>query len=156
MLDKILQIKDAVALLRAQVAAREQPAELCPAGAVLRIGEDVGRAIAEGESRARVIAQRKLGLALGEMRAHDSRNAVAVGEPEAEIFEPCGRGDQLLGMRGAPQEREIRRDGELDVVRHGELATRRGRLLRTPLPLWERVVPSEARDRVRGQLLRTR
>src|SRR5207237_9992266 len=65
-------------------------------------------------------------------------------------FEPCGRGDQLLGMRGAQQEREIRGDGELDVVRHGELATRRGRLLRTPLPLWERVVPSEARDRVRG------
>src|SRR5260370_515434 len=63
-----------------------------------------------------MLANLELVLALGEMRAHHAGDAVAVAQPHPEECEPRGLRDQLLGMRAAPQEGEIRRDGELDVA----------------------------------------
>ena len=83
MLEEIVETEDAVALLGAQVAAREQAAEPAPAGAVARIGEDVGRAVGEDEPRAGMIGERKLLLALDQMRAHHAGDRIAVAEPEA-------------------------------------------------------------------------
>jgi len=116
-LEQIFQMENAIALLGAKVAAREQAAELSPAGAVARIGEHVRRAVAKNKTRARMIANLELVLALGKMRAHHARDAVAVAQPHPEQCEPRGLCDQLLGMRAAPQEGEIRRDGELDVTK---------------------------------------
>src|SRR6266516_7622084 len=126
-LEQIFQMENAIALLGAKVAAREQAAELSPAGAVARIGEHVRRAVAKNKTRARMIANLELVLALGEMRAHHAGDAVAVAQPHPEQCEPRGLCDQLLGMRAAPQEREIRRDGELDVTGHASLPEGEGR-----------------------------
>ena len=78
MLDQILQIKQAIAFLGPQIAAREQAAEFCPPGAIARVGENVRRAVAKYEPRTGMITQRKLGLAFGQMRAHDARHGVAI------------------------------------------------------------------------------
>jgi hypothetical protein len=120
--------------LGAKIAAREQAAEFCPAGAISGIGEDVRRAVAKHQARAGVVAKLQIHLALGEMRAHHAGDAIAVADPEPEEISPRGLGDQLLGMRCAPQEGEIRGDGELDVFGHGDslalsLPVRGGRLL---------------------------
>ena len=54
---QIVEIENALALLGAQVAAREQAAEPAPGGAVARIGEDVGRAVGEHQPRAGMIGE---------------------------------------------------------------------------------------------------
>ncbi len=59
MLQQVIEIKDAVAFLGAQVAAREQAAKPSPAGTIARIGENVGRAVGEDEPRAGMIGERK-------------------------------------------------------------------------------------------------
>jgi hypothetical protein len=81
-LEQILEKQYAVALLGAQVAASEQAAEPAPSGAVARIGENVRRAVGEHETRAGMIVQAKLLLALGKMRTHHAGDRVAVGEAE--------------------------------------------------------------------------
>ena len=59
MLEQVIEIKDAFALLGAQVAAREQAAEPSPRRAVARIGEDVRRAVGKHEPRAGMIGKRQ-------------------------------------------------------------------------------------------------
>ena len=66
-----------------RLPTREQAGEPAPAGAVARIGEDVGRAVGEDEPRARVIFQRQILLALGQMRAHHAGDRIAVAQAEA-------------------------------------------------------------------------
>ncbi len=117
MLEQVVELQDAVAFLGAQIAAGEQAAELCPAGAVARIGQDVGRAVGKDEARAGMVAQRQLLLALDQMGAHHAGHRVAVGEAEPGEAGMLGLHDELLGMRGAAQEGEIRGGGEFDVHR---------------------------------------
>ena len=102
---------------RPQVAAREQAAEPSPAGAVARIGENVGRAVGKDQARTGMIGERQLLLALDQMGAHHAGDRVAVAEPEAGEPDMRRLQHQLLGMRGAAQEREIRGDGEFEVGR---------------------------------------
>src|SRR5216684_6794232 len=82
-LEQIVEMKDALALLRAQLAAREQAAEPSPGRAVARIGENVRRAVGEDEPRAGVIGERQTLLALDEMGAHHAGDRGAVAEPDA-------------------------------------------------------------------------
>src|SRR5665811_2558755 len=118
MRQQIVELQNAAAFFGAQVAEREQAAEPAPAGAVARIDENVGRAFCELQPRARLIAQGQILLALGQMRAHHAGERIAVAQ--AESSEPnAGRlHHQLLGMRGAAQEGEIRGDREFDVTHH--------------------------------------
>ena len=57
MLQEVVEQENALALLRAQVAAREQAAEPAPAGAIARIGQDVGRSVGKDEPRAGMIVE---------------------------------------------------------------------------------------------------
>ena len=110
--DQIVEGQMALALGRAQIAERQQPAEPAVGGAILGIGEDVGRAVGEDQPRARHDAQgadRGAVLARIDMGAHDPGERIAVGDAEPGEAEPRRLGDQLLGMRGPAQKREIRR-----------------------------------------------
>ena len=132
MREQILEMEGTVAFLGAAVADGEQAAKPPPAGAVARIGEDVGRAIGEHEARARVITQLETALAFGDVRPHHAGDRIAVGKPEARKAEMLRLTHQLLGMGGAAQEGEVRGDGELDIRGHGTrlfiyLSSRAGR-----------------------------
>ena len=63
------------------------------------------------------------------VRPDDAGEAVAVGEREAGETQCLGLDDQLLGMRGAPQEAEVGGDLELGVGGHGAAVI---------LALWQR------------------
>ena len=52
MLEQIVEVQDAFGLLAAALADREQAREVPPGLAVLRIGENVGRAVGEHQPRA--------------------------------------------------------------------------------------------------------
>ena len=119
-LDQIVEIKRAHAFFRAQVALREQAAQAPPGGAVARIGEDVGRSVAEHEPRAGDDAKALGGglvLARENMRAHDAGDGIAVGDSHARKPQLHRLRDDFLRVRGSAQEREIRRRGKLRVMR---------------------------------------
>ena len=116
MRQQVVELQNALALLGAQIAEREQAREPAPAGAVARVGEDVGRAVGEHQPRARVIAQRQILLALGQMRAHHAGDRIAVAEAEAGQARLGRLHHQFLGVRGAAQEGEIRGGGEFEVT----------------------------------------
>ena len=118
MFEQVIAIKDAFAFLCAQVAAREQAAEPSPRHPVARIGENVRRAVGEHEPRPGVIGKRQFLLAFDEMRAHHASDRIAVAKPETVEPDMGGLQHQLLGMRGAAQEREVRGDGEFEIARH--------------------------------------
>ena len=115
------QIENAFGLVAAAFADGEQPRQPSPGGAVLRIGEDVRRAVGENEPR----AGRDLQLCSsccrrhlprgGGMRAHDAGDRIAIGNAEAGQSEFDGVLDQFLRMRAAAQEGEIGGDGELGI-----------------------------------------
>jgi hypothetical protein len=109
----------ALAFRRAQVALAEQPAEPPVGGAVSGIDEDVGRAVDEGESRPGDDAKRAERLAVlarVDMRAHHAGERIAVGDADPGKPERGGARDQLLRVRRAAQEREIRRRRQLGVA----------------------------------------
>src|SRR6478752_1898225 len=56
-------------------------------------------------------------LPLGKMRPHHAGNRVAVGEAKPREPNRLRLQDQLFRMRGAAQEREIRRAGKFDIAR---------------------------------------
>ena len=119
--EHIFKAQQARALLRAQIAAREQPRQPPPGRAILRIGEHVGRAVAEHQPRAAEIAEIPglfAVLAQIDMGAHHARHRVAVGEADAVQPQRDGLRHQLLGMGGAAQEGEIAGDAELDEACH--------------------------------------
>ena len=116
----------------------EQPAEPPVSGAVLRIDEDVGRAVDEGEPRPRDDAKRAERLAVlarVDMGAHHAGERIAVGDADPGKPERGGARDQLLRMRRAAQEREIRRRRQLGVA-----AARGGSL---PSPPSGRLTPAQ-------------
>ena len=119
--EHIFEAQQARALLRAQIAAREQPRQPPPGRAILRIGEHVGRAVAKHQPRAAEIAEAPglfAVLAQIDMGAHHARHRIAVGEADTIQPQRDGLRHQLLGMGGAAQEGEIAGDAELDEARH--------------------------------------
>ena len=115
MRDQIVEMENAFALLAAQVAEREQARQPAPAGAVARVGEDVGRAVGKHQPRARVIAQRQVLLAPRQMRAHHAGHRIAVAQPEPGEPDRLRLQHQFFRMRSAAQEREVRGGGEFEV-----------------------------------------
>ena len=124
--EHIFKAQQARALLRAQIAAREQPRQPPPGRAILGIGEHVGRAVAEHQPRAAEIAEIPglfAVLAQIDMGAHHARHRIAVGEADPVQPQRDGLRHQLLGMGGAAQEGEIAGDAELDEACHGVTQT---------------------------------
>ena len=117
MREQIVEEQRAGALLGAALAEREQAGEPRPAGAVLRIGENVGSSIGEDEPRADGEPDAMLLRRL--VRAHDACDRIAVGDAEAREPELLRLRHQFLGMRRSPQEGEIGGDGEFGVGGHG-------------------------------------
>ena len=107
--------QDARPFSRAQIACRQQPGEAAIGRAVLRIGEDVGRAVGEDESHARHEAEgrvRRQSLLHIGMGAHDPGHRIAVGQAEPGIAERLRHGHELFRVRGAAQETEIAEGAE--------------------------------------------
>ena len=118
-LQQLVETQMALAFRRAQIALAEQPAEPPVGGAILRIDEDIGRAVDESEPRPGDDAKRAERLAVlarVDMRAHHASERVAVGDADPRQPERGGARDQLLRMRRAAQEREIRRCRQLGVA----------------------------------------
>ena len=118
------------------VSSRRQPS---PGGAVLRIGEDVRRAVGEHEPRAdRELQLRRFVPASSALvlvsrpyvRAHHAGDRIAVGDAEAGEAERLGLLDQLLRMRAAAQEGEIGGDGKLGIGGRGRIRGFDARLFR--------------------------
>ena len=90
-----------------RLPTREQAREPAPGGAVLRIGEDVRRAVGEDEPRADRDLQLDPLVAVGVflqgggMRPHDAGNGVAIGDAEA--------GEAELAWRARPALPDARR-----------------------------------------------
>ena len=132
MLDEIVEIEDALGLLATAFAHCEETRQPSPCGAVLRIGEDVRRAVGEDETCANGEPQRRqfdaflsfafnmlvpfLKRAVG---AHDARHAVAVRDADTGQAECQSLQDEFLRMRGAAQEGEVCRDGKLGISVRG-------------------------------------
>ena len=118
MSEEVVEIKRAFALFGAAIADGEQPGEPSPGIAIARIDEDVGGAVGKHQAAARMIAQLEIVLALDEMGAHHAGDRITIGEPKPGEREMTRLYHQLLGMRGAAQEGEIRGDGKLDIRVH--------------------------------------
>ena len=114
-IEKILPRNSAKSFLRFQIAAGEQAREPRIGGTVLRVGENVRRAVAENETHADGDAQNfgdDLILAREQMGAHHAGERIAVGDADALEPEFIGALDIFLRMRGATQKGEIRRHRE--------------------------------------------
>ena len=86
------------------------------------IGGSIGR---QAQQRRAVLAvqayaddQADAGLLGGDMGSHDAGQRVAVGDRDGTMAQVRGRLGQLLRVRGAAQEREVRGDLKLDVIGH--------------------------------------
>ncbi len=113
MREEIVEEQRAGAFFGAPLAEREQAGEPRPAGAVLRIGENVRGRVGEDEPRAD--GERDAMLLRRLVRAHDARDRIAVGDAKAREPESACLHHQFLGMRRPPQEGEIGGDGELGI-----------------------------------------
>ena len=117
-LQEVVEAQQALAFLRARIGLCQHAAQAPPGYAIPRIGDDVGRSILEDQPGAGDDLE---GADLVEfftrinMRAHDARDRIAVGDPDPRMAER-GRGrHELLRMRGAAQEGKIRGRGEFGV-----------------------------------------
>ncbi len=90
-----------------QIAAREKTREPCIGSAILRIGEDIRRAVTKNEPATDGDVQSprlNLIFACEEMRAHDAGERITVGDTKASQAELIGVFDEFFRMRGAAQE----------------------------------------------------
>ena len=109
-LQKILENEPAFAFGRTQIARSQNPAEPAISRAVLWIDERVWRAIDEYEPCAGNDPGRRHRLSVLArecVRAHDSGECIAVGDPDPGKPELGGARDHFLRMRGPAQERKI-------------------------------------------------
>ena len=127
---------------------REQSAEPAPSVAARGIGDDVGRAVGEGEARAHDEAETSPRAACSAsclfrsqlldacpsqnllqrgIGAHDAGDGVAVGDADAGMAERERFAARIARMRCAAQEGEIRRGRELGISCHGKSPCRNQR-----------------------------
>ena len=110
LLQQVIQPEPAFALGRAQVSCGQDAAEPAISRAILRIGEQVRRAVVEGEPCAgndpHALHRRRV-LAREHMRAHDAGQRIAIRDPNSRKPKLGRARDHLLGMRGPAQKRKI-------------------------------------------------
>ena len=120
-LQQIVEGREAFGFVAAAFPDGEQSGQPSPGHPVLRIGQDVRRAVGENEARAgsdlefRFLFAVSFVLMGSSMRAHDAGHRVPVGNAKAGQAQFYGVLDQLLRMRAAAQEGEIRGDGEFGI-----------------------------------------
>ncbi len=126
-LQQILEPQHAIALVRAQIALRQQAAQPPPAITRLGIGDDVGRAVGEDQAGAghkfevlRQIHPDHVAAALARIlerlpHAHHARDRVAIGDAEAGMAELDRAGEQIGAVARPVQEGEIARRRQLDI-----------------------------------------
>ena len=117
-LQQLRKIEPALALLGAAVAPGEEAAQAPVGNPVHRVGHGLEAGLghephARQEADAR-LARRLAALDLG-MAPHDARQGVAVGDADGVQPEFGGLAHHLAGMRGSPQEREVRGDDEFGI-----------------------------------------
>jgi len=111
---KVVQVEQALALLRTALSEREEFAETPVCGAICRV-----------DQKARPVLQIKPGsddnlephLLGSDMCPNHAGKGVAVGNGESLMTQCLGRRNKLLGMTAAAQEREVRRYLEFCVWR---------------------------------------
>ena len=113
---EIRQPQNTVALLGTTLAQSQETRQPAPGGAILRISENVRRAVGEDEPRADRDADTCF-LRLG-MSPHHAGDRVAVGDAEAREPELLRAIDQLFRMRGTAQKGKIGGDGKLGIRGH--------------------------------------
>ena len=114
MLDHVGKSKPALAFLRPHLARREKPAETSVGGTVGRIAQQARRIL---EIELGADHETEAGLLGGDMRAYDAGKRVAVRDGDGGEPEGLGGGNQLVGMRGAGEKREIARHLQLGIGR---------------------------------------
>src|ERR1700677_172454 len=110
-LQKVVELKPAFAFGRTRVALSQDPAEPAIGRAVLWINKDVRAAVDEYETCAGndPCARHRLKIVACErMRAHNTGERVAIGDPDPGEAEFGGARGHLLGMRGSAQKGKIR------------------------------------------------
>ena len=96
LLQQIRKTKNAIALFRAILSDGQQTGETAPGGAIFRIGQNVGRAIAEDQARAH--RDLEADHLRHRMRSHNAGDGVAVGDAETDEAQLLGAQDQLFGF----------------------------------------------------------
>jgi hypothetical protein len=110
----VLARKLVTTLHRLPPSARDQLRKIAVTRAVGREQDELRRV---GERELAADDERQAGVLRREMRADDTRERALVGERERGIALACGALDQLLRVRRAAQEREIRQAVQLGVGR---------------------------------------
>ena len=114
---KFLERQMAFALRRVLVAGRQQSAQPAIGSAVGRMADRL-EPVAGDQTRAD--HELDVNLLRRHMGAHDAGERVAVGDADRSEAEGRRLLHNLLGMRGAAQEREVRRGDELGEAAHGK------------------------------------
>ncbi len=104
MFEQIVAPQDAIAFVGAPVADGQQSRQPAPGSAVTRIGEDVGRAVAEYEAGAGVVGEGQLLIALENIGPHHAGHRIAIAKSEPGKPDGIGLHHQLFRMRRAAQE----------------------------------------------------
>ncbi len=116
MREKVVALEQAFALAGAALAQRQEPDEPPPGGAILRISENVRRAVGEHEPRAG--GEGQAGVLGSLMGTHHAGDRIAVGNAEPRKAKLLGAGDQFLAVGSPAQEREIGADGQFRIGGH--------------------------------------
>ena len=140
-----------MALGRAAPRASDQPGERAVARAVGGERHELERIDA---AELRADDERQLALLGRDVRAHHARERALIGERQRSIVEVLGLRDELLGVRGAAQKREIAQCMQLGV--HAEASSEHTVQIPTPaIAAPEKptaaLPPSGARCNSRGQ-----
>ena len=124
--EEIVEAENTFALGGAKLAETQEPAQSpvrCP---IRRIGENVGRAVGEHETRADQQLRRRTALlqhfSCAFVGAYHAGERVPVGNADCGVTLQCRRKHEFSRMRGAAQEGEIRGDGDLGVGKRGRHA----------------------------------
>ena len=111
----VIEKQEALSLLGAALAEGEKTAEPAVSGAGPRVSEQAWCVLQDEARAGDELDAHVLG---GEMGAHHASQRVGVGDGDGLVAKRLGRGDQLLGVRAAAQEGEVRGDVELGVAGH--------------------------------------
>ena len=121
---EIGEMENAIALDGAAVAERQQPAQPPPAGAVDRIGDDVRRGVGKDQPGADDEPEiGEPGIAHRHVGAHDTGDAVTIGNADAGMAEGLRHQHHVSGRRRAGEKAEMRRRRQFGKAGGGQCET---------------------------------
>ena len=143
-IDKVPNIQQALPLLSAPVAERQQPAQLAPSTPVGRVRQNIRRAVAKHQPCARVITRQTsvpdlalfFKLPQCAVKPHDTSHGIAISQADGLEVEHRRRRRVFLRMRCALKKRKIRSGCEFSIGRStvmGHASTSRKNAMNKPL-----------------------